>query len=129
MSSWKVTIADKSMLLDDLSEDDFMSVCNQHPGVNWLVLYNSPGINPAAFYSLLCLCARLMEVPSPNKPQTIKESTELLDYVEKVDDDLPTAFDDGALPLGDTADDQETPTSSTSTAPADGPLSKLAELL
>lgn len=118
--AWKVTIEDKSMLLDDLTEQDFVDATKDNPEVTWLRLYVSPGADPAAFYTLLCKCAAKLDVPAPAKPKNIKESVALLKYVEQVEDDLPKAFSEGGIPLGSTADAKGTTTSSTSTAPASG---------
>lgn len=122
--AWKVTFGDKSILLDDLSENDFVAACASHPEINWLRLYISPGANPGALYDLLCACAARLEVPSPDRPKNVKESVELLGYIEQVEDDLPKAFDEGGLPLEVTEDATETTTSSTSTAPEAGPRNK-----
>lgn len=113
--AWKVTIDDKSILLDDLSEDDFVAATKDFEDINWLKLYISPGVHPGAFYELLKQCAFKLEVPAPSKPKNIKESIALLKHVEQVDDDLPTAFSEGGLPLGDSVDEPVTTTSSTST--------------
>jgi hypothetical protein len=121
--AWKIKIGDKSMLLDDLSPDDLVAACVGHPEINWLRLYNSPAANPAAFYSLVCAVARKLEVPSPDRPQTAREAVEFLQHVEQVDDDLPTAFAEGGIPL-EAPDAPATTTSSTSTAPAVGAPSK-----
>jgi hypothetical protein len=122
--TWKVTIHEKSMLLDDLSENDFVAATQDHPEVSWLRLYTSPAAHPAALYDLLCSCALRMEVPQPERPKNIKESVGLLKHLELVDDDLPTAFDEGGIPLGGTEDETETTSSSTSTEPEAGPPSK-----
>lgn len=121
--AWKVNIDGKSIMLDDLSADDFVKACKDYPDVNWLRLYTSPASNPGALYELLCLCAAKLEKPSPDRPQNVRDSVSLLSYIEQCDDDLPTAFDEGGVPLEDT-DAPETTTSSTSTGPEDGPLSE-----
>lgn len=119
--AWKVTVGDESMLLDDLTENDFIEATKDLPDTTWLRLYMSPGANPAALYKLLCACALKLGVPSPDAPKNIKESVALLQHLEYVDDDLPKAFGEGGIPLESTeADAQETTTSSTSTAPASG---------
>lgn len=118
--AWKVTFGDKSILLDDLSENDFVAACAEHPDVNWLRLYVSPGSHPGALYSLLCACALRLELPSPDRPKNIKEAVALLAHLEQVEDDLPKAFDEGGIPLGDTEEETETTTSSTSIVRGDG---------
>lgn len=118
--AWKVTIGDRSMLLDDLSQDDFIAATLPHDGVNWLTLYVSPGSHPGALYDLLCAIAFKLEVPPPPRPTTIKDAVKLLEYVERVDDDLPNDFAEGGLPFEIPEDATETTTSSTSTEPEDG---------
>lgn len=120
--AWKVTIDDKSMLLDDLTENDFIEATKDLADTTWLRLYMSPGANPAALYKLLTACAKKLDVPIPDAPKNIKQSVALLQYIEFVEDDLPKAFGEGGIPLESTeADAPETTTSSTSTAPASGP--------
>lgn len=118
--AWKFTIDDKSMLFDDLSMEDIDSVCTRHPESNWLTLYQSPAKQLGPFYSLLCVVARKLEVPSPDRPANMRDARALLRFVQHVDDDdLPTQFSEGGVPL-ETAVEQETTTSSTSTEPEDG---------
>lgn len=121
--AWKITIGDKSMLLDDLSPDELVDACKNHPEVNWLRMYLTPGMHPGAFYDLVCTVAKHLEVPSPDRPQTVKEAAAFLSHVQQVDDDLPTAFAEGGIPL-ETPAEPATTTSSTSTAPAAGLPSK-----
>lgn len=127
--SWKATIDGREFLLDDLSENDFVEATLPHEGVNWLTLYSAPGAHPGALYDLLCSVALKLGVAQPVKPKNVKEAVKLLDCITRVDidDDLPTNFDDGGLPLADQVD-QETNTSSTSTEPEDGAPSKPDEL-
>ena len=118
--SWKIKIGDKSILLDDLSENDLVEACQNHPDPNWLRLYTSPGSSPGALYDLINICALKLQIPAPERPATVKQSVRLLiDCVEQVDDDLPVEFGDEGVPLGEAAD-QETTTSSTSTELEDG---------
>lgn len=117
--AWKATIGDKSMLLDDLSQDDFVAACADHPDVNWLRLYISPGSNPGALYNLLCSVANKLEVASPDKPTNVREAVALLSHIEQVDDDRPKAWTEGGIPFKDQVE-TETITSSTSTAPEGG---------
>ncbi len=117
--AWKIIVGEKSMLLDDLSPDDLVAACAGHPDINWLRLYVSPAADPRAFYDLVCAVALKLELPSPDRPKTAKEAVEFLSHVEQVDDDLPTAFAEGGIPL-EPQDDPATTTSSTSTAPAAG---------
>jgi hypothetical protein len=121
--AWKIKIGEKSMLLDDMSQDDFMTAVAEYPDANWLRLYMSPGAHPGAFYNVLCIAARNMEVPSPDRPRTVKDAVDLLKHIEQVDDDLPKTWSEGAVPLEE-AVDPETTTSSTSTEPEDGRPSK-----
>lgn len=116
--AWKIVIGDKSMLVDDLTEKDFVDVCAAHPSVNWLTLYYAPASHPAAFYDLLNVVAKKLEMPTPARPQTIKDSVELLAHLVKVEDDLPTTFEESGLPLVE--DDQEMSTSPTSGSQKDG---------
>lgn len=126
--AWKVTIGEKSILLDDLTENDFVEATKDYPDTTWLRLYMSPGAHPGAFYKLLCACARKLELPSPDKPTNVKESVALLKHVEQVDDDLPKGFSEGGIPLEDSEGETETTTSSTSTEPDSGPPSEPDEL-
>jgi hypothetical protein len=124
--AWKVTLKDhegneRSMLLDDLSAEDFATVCAPYADTNWLRLYQSPASHPLAFYDLLCRCAMHLEVPSPDRPANIRQTRALLDYIEPVDDDLPNSFSESGVPLHE-AGEVETTTSSTSIEPADGHL-------
>ncbi len=125
--AWKVTIDDKSIMLDDLSQDDFVKACKNHEDINWLRLYVTPGSHPDALYDLLVLIATRLEKPAPARPKNIREAVELLGYLEQVDDDLPTQFAEGGIPLEGPAE-TETITSSTSTEPADGPQPQLEPL-
>lgn len=119
--AWKINFDDKSVLLDDLTEDVFVEATKQFDDTTWLRLYMSPCSHPGAYYELLKLCARRLEVDEPPRPKNIKESIALMVHVEAVDDDLPAAFDEAGLPLGTgEADETEMTTSSTSTAPEDG---------
>jgi hypothetical protein len=119
--SWKITVGDESMLLDDLSENEFVAIANAYPDCTWLRLYVSPGAHPGALYDLIAACALKMGVAPPARPTSIKESVQLLNHLEQVDDDLPKAFSEGGIPLPDSEDDPETTMSSTSTGPASGP--------
>lgn len=121
--AWKITLGEKSMLLDDMSQDDFMSAVADYPDANWLRLYMSPGSHPGAYYRLLCIAARHLETASPDRPQNMRETVALLKHLEQVEDDLPKTWSDSAVPLEE-ADDQEMTTSSTSTEPVDGPPPK-----
>jgi hypothetical protein len=120
--AWKATIGDKSMMLDDLSENDFVAACGDHD-INWLRLYISPGAHPGALYNLLCIVARKLEVASPDKPQNVKEAVALLKHIEQVSDDLPKAGQtEESHSKG--PDDRETTTPSTSTEREGGTPSK-----
>lgn len=118
--AWKLTVADKSFLLDDLTEDDLYKIASAHEGTDWLRLYLNPAAHPGAFYDLLALVALKLEVAPPPRPNNIRETVALLEAVSQVDDDLPKAFGDGGLPLVNTEDDPATSTSSTSTVRGDG---------
>lgn len=122
--AWKITFGEKSMLLDDLTEDDFMAACAGLPETNWLRVYNSPASNPTAYYRLLGKVAQKLQVPTPDKPQTVKQTVALLDHIEQVDDDLPNEFGEGGIPLEEVA--PATHTSSTSTEPEGGIPTSLA---
>jgi len=113
--AWKVTLSDKSILLDDLSENDFIEATKDYPETTWLRLYMSPGSHPGAFYKLLCACALKMQVPAPPAPTNVKDSVALLSLIEHVEDDLPQSFDEAGLPLESSEDETETTISSTST--------------
>jgi hypothetical protein len=117
---WQVTIDGKSMLLDELTEDEFVEAASYGEDLTWLRLYVAPASHPKAFYRLLQICAMKMKVDSPPRPTNVKQAAELIPaHIKQVDDDLPSEFDEGGLPLGE-ADAKVTPTSSTSTAPVVG---------
>lgn len=117
--AWKLTIGDKSMLMDDLAPEDLVKACGAHENVNWLRLYVSPGTHPGALYDLLALVALKLETAAPPRPKNAKEAVALLNHLTQVEDDLPKSFGEGGIPL-EAPGDPATTTSSTSTEPGSG---------
>lgn len=120
MQTWAITFGgDKRVLLDDLSEDDFVAAARAYqPDTNWLKLYQYPASHPGALYELISDCAVRLELAVPDRPTCMRETVALTQMLELVDDDLPRQYEDG-IPL-ETPDDPETTISSTSTELEDG---------
>lgn len=134
---WKINIGEESISIDKLSIDDLSSVCGsrtsdgiqKYPYLNWMQLRNSPATEPEAFYDLVCAVARRVGTVVPDRPQNVGE---MIAFVNEhvgfdSDDDLPTEFGEGGIPLEE-AEKQETTTSSTSTAPEAGTPTEPEEL-
>lgn len=126
--AWKILLDEEEFAIDDLSVDELTAIVKsrdqngllKYPDLNWLALYNTPAGDPSAFYDLVCTVARKLEKPSPDRPSNIGAMASFVyKHIRVVDDDLPTAFAEGGIPLEE-AGDQETITSSTSTAPVSG---------
>ncbi len=129
--AWHIVLGDESFSIDKLSPDDLMGITNartpdgfpKYPYLDWLTLRNHPAGDPNAFYDLVCVVARQLKLPTPDRPADVGEMVHfVVGHVKRVDDDdLPTAFRDDALPLENPeTEDPKTSTSGTSTEPEDG---------
>lgn len=88
---WKVTLGDKSVLLDDLSPATFQKIADAH-AISWLDVYNAPAADIEAYYDLLCAVAEHCSAEPPPKPATIKDAHAMLDLLQKVEEhDRPKA--------------------------------------
>lgn len=92
--AWKITIGDRSCLLDDLAPSTFQSIGARHD-LTWLELYTSPAKDPGAYLDLVDVCADHLGVERPERPMTMRGMIGALDWIEQVTDDLPSEFMDG----------------------------------
>lgn len=92
--AWKLTIGDRSCLLDDLPPAVFQQVGTRHE-LTWLELYTSPARNPDAYLDLVDRAADHLEVARPERPATMRGMLAALEWIEQVDDDLPQEYEDG----------------------------------
>lgn len=122
-----IVFGEKRKLLDDFIPADLEKIAARHASalrpLNWLTLALQPALVPDAFYDIVVQAAKDLGEPIPDRPQTIGALRDFLSHLAIVDDDLPTQFDEGGLPLPE-AGAKTIDSSSTSPALADGRPSK-----
>lgn len=112
---WTVTIEGKAYELDDLPPAMFVPIADRHM-LSWLELRTTPASNPNAYYELIELVAKLLDVPVPARPTTMGQVVDLLDLIARTDGRLVDPR------VGEPDDESETNDSSTgSPTDSDGP--------
>lgn len=81
---WTVTIDGKSYDLSDLPPAMFQPIADRHQQ-SWLELYNTPAADINAYYDLVEMVAKLLDVAVPPRPATMGQVTAMLDLLSRTD--------------------------------------------
>ena len=89
---WAVHAGERVVKLDDLPLDLFMPVARRHD-LSWYELLNYPARNLEGLFELICIVCEQVEFEPPAKPDTIGGYARLTDWLEQVDDDVPSMWE------------------------------------